>query len=229
MRVTVASPNAEEIWAVGPWSRRLARIRGRRMVFDFEEHVVPYVRFTAFGRGADMGWTQPFFRDPPVKPGQVSPFVTTWWLSRLMPRPVPAGRVPSLSSPLDWKPIQAAVQPEGFVNIHARHGQGDGIAYLANRFQAPQAGPCLIALGHDGGAQLFLDGARVIAEPRRVNPAGPDRSRALVNLTRGPHEIVVALDTDRGLGQGIFLRFIKPESVKGPMRFPRRLDCPSSP
>jgi hypothetical protein len=77
--------------------------------------------------------------------------------------------------------------------------------------------------GKTNGACLFVDGKRVIHRPARINPAYPDRSRARVRLARGKHDILVALDTDNGLGQGIFLRFLVPPGVTRDKRsaFPR--------
>jgi hypothetical protein len=89
-------------------------------------------------------------------------------------------------------------------------GRLDGILYLANRFRVDQAGAWTILLGHDGGAKLFVDGKAVLCEPRCVNPARPDRSRATVRLGKGVHEIVVALDLAGGKGWGIFFRFAAP-------------------
>jgi hypothetical protein len=68
-RIEIEAENADEIWAVGEWGRRLIRQEGARLVFDFSEHPTSYVRFTAFGRGARMGWTQPFYRMSPEGSG----------------------------------------------------------------------------------------------------------------------------------------------------------------
>jgi len=64
-RIEVEAENADEIWAIGEWGRRLDRVWGNRIVFDFRKKATPYIRFTAFGRGARMGWTQPFYRSRP--------------------------------------------------------------------------------------------------------------------------------------------------------------------
>lgn len=61
-RVEAIAENGEEIWAIGDWGRRLRQVRGDRIVFDFRESATSYIRFTAFGPGAQMGWTQPFYR-----------------------------------------------------------------------------------------------------------------------------------------------------------------------
>ena len=56
----------------------------------------------------------------------------------------------------------------------------------------------------DGGVRLFVDGQPVFASPERRNPARPDRSVFPISLKKGPHEVVVALDTASGLGWGLF-------------------------
>jgi hypothetical protein len=96
---------------------------------------------------------------------------------------------------------------DAFVSVHDRCGDNDGIVYLGNRFNVRETGRWLIHLGHDGGARLFVDGRPVYCEPKRVNPAATDRARIPVKLAKGAHEIVVALDTDRGLGWGIYFCF----------------------
>lgn len=56
----------------------------------------------------------------------------------------------------------------------------------------------------------FVDGRQVLEQPVRANPAVQDRSQLTLRLTKGMHRVLVALDTDHGKGQGIFLRFIHP-------------------
>jgi hypothetical protein len=224
--ITIDTSDAGEIWAVGDWGVRLARAYGRRMQFDVAGLRGAYVRFVAFGKGAAMAWTQPFFRDTPPEPGQVSPFVARWWMSRIESHRLSDAPAVSLDAPMEWMEAEALASPEGFVNVHRRFGSRDGVVYLANRFAVSKTGHWGLALGHDGGAKVFMDGACVIHQPLRVNPAAPDRSLSTVRLTRGTHEIVVVLDTDHGLGQGIFLRFIRPRAAAhGPRApaFPTRL------
>lgn len=219
-RIVVETKDADEIWAIGEGGMRLARARGRRMEFDSAGIRTPYVRFVAYGRGAAMAWTQPFFAGPAVDPARLSPFVMDWSASSLVPGDLGATRAVASADPLGWRPVRAMDAPRGFVNVHALTGNRDGVLYLAARVEASGAADWIVALGHDGGARLYVDGRRVINQPLRVNPAFPDRSQARVRLSRGAHEFVVALHTDRGLGQGIFLRFIRPKSAAGRAAFP---------
>jgi hypothetical protein len=106
-----------------------------------------------------------------------------------------------LKDKLGWRPLRAN---DGFANVHAVFGDKDGIACLAHRFRAGKAGLWRVNLGHDGGVRVFVDGRPVFAEPRLENPARAGRSRFAVRLGRGPHELVIALDTHGGAGWGVF-------------------------
>lgn len=147
-----------------------------------------------------------------------SPFIRVWRLSKLQAKPPGGvGAAPPVSlrdRAQQWTTINDAViqtgVPEDFVNVHRRYDFEDGLVYLANRFSVARAAAWILCLGHDGGCRLFVDGRPVACQPQRVNPALPDRTRKTLRLTRGVHEIVVALDTDRGQGWGIFFRFRQP-------------------
>jgi hypothetical protein len=137
-----------------------------------------------------------------------SAFVRSWRLSRLVRRPaggVAAARAVRPCDDLNWSRIDA--NTDGFVNVHDWFGNADGIVYLSNRFAVDRPGTWVLSLGHDGGARVFVDGRSVLCEPKRVNPATPGRSRVTVTWGRGVHDVIVALDTDAGMGWGIFFRF----------------------
>jgi hypothetical protein len=146
-------------------------------------------------------------------------------MSRLLPaatlNDLPAA---SLNQPLGWKPIRASGSTPGFMNVHDRTGGADGLVYLANRFLAAGAGNWTLCLAHDGGARVFVDGKAVYTDPVRVNPAADRCARIPLHLSKGSHEIVVALDTDNGNGWGLFCRFEVPEKARaGKPLFPKRI------
>lgn len=58
--ICIETRNAQEIHAVGINGRVLARTSEKKMKFDITG-TEDYVRFTAFGKGSTMAWTQPFF------------------------------------------------------------------------------------------------------------------------------------------------------------------------
>lgn len=151
-----------------------------------------------------------------------APFVRGWRLSQLHPRPsggVAAAPPVSLRDRAQhWTRIAEAViqtgAPADFVNVHRLTDLADGIVYLANRFSVARTAAWTLCLGHDGGCRLFVDGRPVACQPQRMNPAPADRTCVTLRLTRGPHEIVVALDTDHGMGWGIFFRFRQPPAER---------------
>jgi len=141
-----------------------------------------------------------------------SPFVTKWKLSSLLPaqdiREVKGVR---LAQKLGWRRVgHDAKRAPFFISVHSIYGDQDGLVYLGNKFKVKEAGAWTIHLGHDGPARVFVDGKAVLTEPKRLNPARQTRSQATVKLSRGTHEIIVALDTDGGLGWGIYLSFEVP-------------------
>lgn len=133
-----------------------------------------------------------------------SPYVTTWHLAS------------------DGEPYTSNSTTPGFVDLHQRFGNTDGVVRLRNKFHVAKAGQWIIHLGHDGGAELFVDGARVLNDPERRNPATPNRSKATVTLTPGDHEIEIAFNLDQGRGWGFFFRFEMAEQRGRPV-FPARL------
>jgi hypothetical protein len=61
--VSVAAPDAQEIRAIADGGVCVARAQGNSMTVSFDEINVGYLRFTLYGQGAAMAWTQPFFRE----------------------------------------------------------------------------------------------------------------------------------------------------------------------
>jgi len=141
-----------------------------------------------------------------------SRFVESWKLSQLLPpRDIRKVRCARPSDKLGWRTIRAddPVRPH-MINVRAVYGTADGIAYLGNKFRVEKAGSWTLHLGHDAPARVFVDGKAVVCEPKRVNPATPTRSKAEVALSQGVHEIMVAMDTDEGMGWGFYFSFELP-------------------
>ncbi|MBI2438489.1 MAG: Gfo/Idh/MocA family oxidoreductase [Lentisphaerae bacterium] len=155
-----------------------------------------------------------------------SPFVTTWHLAGPLPRPAggiaQAQPVRPLDRKLRWQLIDNTLPqggvPTNFVNVHQLTGTKDGMVYVANRFKVSKSAPWTLCLGHDGGCRVFVDGQPTICQPKRVNPAEPDRSCVKLNLKKGAHAVVVALDLDRGQGWGIYFRWHKDAASEFPQR-----------
>lgn len=60
-RITVETHNGQEIWVQGWGGRLLARADDHSLTFASDAGDSPYIRFTIYGRGSAMAWTQPFF------------------------------------------------------------------------------------------------------------------------------------------------------------------------
>jgi alpha-L-fucosidase len=152
-----------------------------------------------------------------------SPHVDAWKMSRLLPKKesLDAATPPGTSDELGWRTIDSDGAPEHFINVHKIYDAADGLIFLSRRFLVKESGKWLLQLGHDGGAKVFVDGQSVYCDPRRAQPALPDRANIPVELSAGEHEIVIALDTDSGHGWGIFLGFAVPEDARTPDRKPR--------
>jgi hypothetical protein len=149
-----------------------------------------------------------------------SPFVASWRVSKLTKRPkggIEAVDAVKLSqSSLKWQTYAADASGEtaGMVNIHHRFATQDGIAYIGQTFDVAKRGTWKLMLGHDAAVKVFVNGKPVFTEPKRKNPAAIDRSAVELTLTRGTHEVVIALDTDKGNGWGTFVRWQVPKAAR---------------
>ncbi|MDD4558129.1 MAG: hypothetical protein PHX89_04170 [bacterium] len=59
--ITVESADGEEIQAIGHGGRVLQIVKGCRITVDAGKWDTDYIRFTIYGIGSSMAWTQPFF------------------------------------------------------------------------------------------------------------------------------------------------------------------------
>jgi len=135
---------------------------------------------------------------PDTRPPGSEPFLADGWrVSSLMPAgDVTAAPHFGLDTKAGWEAVPAA---GGFVDVHNLRGES-GIVYLARRIHVVSDGERILHVGHDGGARIFVDGIPVAAAAGTVNPAPVSRTTARLKLSRGEHEIVVALDraNDKG-------------------------------
>lgn len=160
-----------------------------------------------------------------VKPDKwASAFVTAWRISKLTKRPkggIEAVEPAKLGkSKHGWKACAADASGEtaDMVNVHRKYDTQDGIAYIAQLFDVAKRGTWLLMVGHDAAVKVFVDGKPVFVEPKRQNPAKIDRSAVELRLARGTHEIVIALDTDKGNGWGTYVRWQIPKAARKGMK-----------
>jgi hypothetical protein len=172
----------------------------------------------------------PLLADP-GKPRWTSPFVTRWQISRLLPaQSIISAPCVRLGDPLEWftwsdwfkYSTDPNVRERFLVNIHGVYFDRDGLVYAGNRFSVDAPGRWAIHLAHDAPARLFVDGACVLTEPKRSDPAG-NHSRVMVEFSAGEHAIIIAIDTDGGKCRGFYFSFEVPEADRtegGKPRFP---------
>ena len=74
-----------------------------------------------------------------------------------------------------------------------------------------------LELGYDGPVKAWLDGKKILHDPKGTNPAMPDDAVIDISPKAGEHELVVSLGSNFGKAWGIFLRFLpgKPPRGKG--------------
>ena len=166
-------------------------------------------KFEVFASAKDSSQVVPLaFIPMDPAPGTVN----SWMISELTergPNGAADAKYQGADSPLNWRPHW--VNGLGFADVHGIVGSADAIMYFANRFSVSQAGRWEMNIGHDGGMRVFVDGKHVMTEAYTLNPATPGRSKAVVELEKGEHEVVVAFDTAKGRGWGIFFSWEIPE------------------
>lgn len=155
-----------------------------------------------------------------ISAGAASPtFLNTRWkASKLQPRPAKglaaAGPASQTKKNFKWTDMDSSGGDRNFVNAHALVGNEDGIVYLSRRVLAPMNGKWNLMLGHDGPVNVFVDGKSKFIETKQVNPAPQTRSTISLTLKQGWHELVIALDTNKGLGWGVYARFEIPRDQR---------------
>ena len=166
----------------------------------------------------------------PPPPGEwQSAFVSQWQVSSLQQKTVERAAGVSLSDDLDWRWIRTDQHPPGFLHVHRLVGNEDGLIYVGNTFRAEKSGRWILHVGHDGGVRVFVDGRRVLTALGLINPSPVFRSKTLLNLDAGEHEIVIAMDTAAGRGWGVFVCFEIPMELQKPdfkPVFPRPATAP---
>ena len=95
---------------------------------------------------------------------------------------------------------------------------GSGLVYYVARINCKTAMKLKMLLGYDGPVKAWIDGKESYLDPNGSNPAHVDEAKVAFDAAKGEHEILVALDTNRGSAWGIFLRFERldlPKNTKG--------------
>lgn len=98
---------------------------------------------------------------------------------------------------------------------------GKALVYYAGRLRCRSNMKLAVLLGYDGPVKAWIDGREVFCDLKGINPAWPDKARVDFEAKKGEHEVLVALDSNMGLAEGIMLRFerrglSKRELARGP-------------
>jgi sialate O-acetylesterase len=100
--------------------------------------------------------------------------------------------------------------PDTFCNIHpelTKRAPETVLAYFRCRINCAEIMPLAIWLGYDGPLKVWFDGREIFSDPDGINPSMPNDAEIGVQATAGAHEILLALESNRGQAWGIFLRF----------------------
>ncbi|HEY3377889.1 MAG TPA: sialate O-acetylesterase [Armatimonadota bacterium] len=137
------------------------------------------------------------------KPRAVTDFVRTWRVSAQQP-PVRSWR--QLPYPTELA-LTAHTFAADFCSRRAlAPNAGDGIIYYACNIDCPEPMQLALLLGYDGPVKLWVDGRELFYDAHGTNPAIPDAASATFHATPGSHEILIALGTNGGRAEGLFLR-----------------------
>ncbi|MBA4386347.1 MAG: hypothetical protein C0404_00090 [Verrucomicrobia bacterium] len=99
---------------------------------------------------------------------------------------------------------------ESFMNMHDELGKaGSALVYFSCRIKCSGKMELEARLGYDGPVKMWVDGREVFHDPKGTNPAGTDKAKIPFKVSKGTHEILVALDSNGGNAWGIRLRFLR--------------------
>lgn len=143
-------------------------------------------------------------RMPLAKGRAMTPFVRLWRRSEML---APAGDWASVG--LLAGPMQRLETQFDFCDLHPEIEQvrEDRLIYFASRVTCAEDMDLVACLGYDGPVKMWIDGRQVCDDPAGANPAIIDRSKVRFAGTKGSHDVVVVLGTNRGRAWGIYLRF----------------------
>ncbi len=138
--------------------------------------------------------------------GSITEFMRTVEVSKILP-PVDLA---TLEYPQNKKPLGLShrVFTDNFCDRHPElEKAGAALVYYVARIRCKTAMRLSMNLGYDGPTKAWIDGKQVFFDPNGTNPANVDKARVPFAASKGEHEIVVALDSNKGLAWGIYLRF----------------------
>ncbi len=140
-------------------------------------------------------------------PRALTPFLTSLRVTPVMPVATQAQALAAYPE-RERREMASVFFPGNFCDLHQaiRQYSEPAVVYYACEIDCPEPMRLAALLGYDGPVALWVDGERLFADPAGANPARPDAANIAFTATAGPHELLVALDTNGGRAWGIFLR-----------------------
>ncbi|MCF7854643.1 MAG: right-handed parallel beta-helix repeat-containing protein [Candidatus Pacebacteria bacterium] len=144
--------------------------------------------------------------------------ITPWPAALRVSKPIPGiGRLDTLDRPpptdtLQWHRVDDAPPRGHFFNVYKAlntTGEADSAIFFGCRVQCAEPMRAAVLLGYDGPVKLFLDDTAVFYDPDGAPPAQPDRAAPEIDLSRGEHELILALSAVNGPAWGIFMRLMR--------------------
>lgn len=183
-------------------------------ILKMEFHAPP---MQIMGAGCEPMW-KPHFLDPLWTSAPLAAAM----VSRVMPiaKGLSSAHCAALSEKkYGWERLAAVKAgsglPPGLIYTRSLRGEGEGILYVANRFKVAQAGAYTFYLGHDSGARVWVDGQSVFLDETFASPCIAARSAFDVSLSKGIHEITIALDNAKAWGAFLCFGLPKKSRKKG--------------
>ncbi len=103
-------------------------------------------------------------------------------------------------------------------NFCDRHNElskaGAALVYFVCKFKCPEPMSLAIHFGYDGPTKAWLNTKEIFYDQEGINPADPTDATLRFKATTGEHELVVALDSNKGQAWGVFLRFEREKVTK---------------
>ncbi len=194
------------------------RLSGSKVLLKTSRSILDFVgRSLHYGAGLDPACT---ITDTAGRPLPVmgpialcgnrtaSRFPTSVRVSGLLPG---TGTLKSVVYPKDWTGLKLTSRPVeyNFVNLHPdfSRAQTDVWAWVVTHVVCDEPMRVAVLFGYDGPVKLWIDGRLRWHDPAGKNPAVPDGHSIPVALSRGRHEVAVALGSNGGLAWGLYLRF----------------------
>jgi sialate O-acetylesterase len=152
-----------------------------------------------------------------TKPRALTPFITEWNVSEIIPASKKLDQVPLP----DMQALGATVKSypqDGFINEHNLWALKTGQTFFHSRLHLSEPMKLKFLMGYDGPFRLWLDGKPFFKNMAGINPCFPDESGKTASLEAGPHDLHVGMALNGGLAWGFFLRMARKDVTSEQIR-----------